>query len=118
MKTKFVVRKDYTESLWDDGAKPILDKIGGEVEITRASHVDPVKPPSVLSWLNPGNWVKNWEITNFIKVHGNECFGIFWKGDVKQWGMALLGDNNQPFHTKKAAVAFEVEYLKTHHLGL
>lgn len=118
MKTPFVIRKGYTESLWDDGAKPILDKIGGEIEITRASHVDPINRPSLTAWLNPLKWVENWGTLQFIKSHGLNCFGIFWKGDVKQWGLTFFDGEGNTFNTKSAAVEYEVKCLKIRHLGL
>jgi hypothetical protein len=49
-KTKFVISKESTVAIYNDGDRDMLDKIGGHEE-NRASHVDPLHPPAALAWL-------------------------------------------------------------------
>jgi hypothetical protein len=39
--------------LWDDGLRPILDALGGELVITRASHVEPTADARFTADLAP-----------------------------------------------------------------
>jgi hypothetical protein len=110
-KTKFVISKESTVAIYNDGDRDMLDKIGGHEE-NRASHVDPLHPPAALAWLAFWRWPRLIAQYRAFKKYGPGHWAVYWLGEVKSWSPCFSDEAGQPFRTKQQAEIYEVARLE------
>ena len=110
-RTKFVISGNNVNAIYSDKDRELLDKVGEHQEI-RASHVDPLHPPTAKEWLALWRCRKLWSQRRAFRRFGPGHWAVYWLNHVGHWQPCFCDDAGQPFRTKQEAELYEVARLE------